>query len=426
VLSVLLFGLAPALQTTRTDLVPALKAAMPNGPAKRRLWGRNALVSGQIAVTLVLLVVASMVFRAFRTYMGAGPGFRTTHLLFMRFDPSLVRSDDARTQRFYKYLRDRAPLVAGVESATLASAVPMSPGQDQKSLVPEGYQLPTGQEKLNVFSDTVDERYFSTMGIDVIRGRGFLETDTANTPRVAVINREMARRYWPNQDAIGRRFRLGDRNGPWVQVVGVAKTTKYFFIAEPPMPFFYLPFSQNFQAQMTLITESRGAAAALTAPLREMVRQFDPSLPVFDVRTMEDFYKQRAVDVPNMLIETVGFLGLMGLALAVVGLYGLVAYSVSCRTREIGIRMAIGASQASVLRLVLRQGLVLAGIGVAIGLVISALAGQVVMSAFYTARFDMLSYLLVPVVLIAVTLIASSIPARRASQIDPTSALRFE
>jgi putative ABC transport system permease protein len=426
VLSVLLFGLAPALQTTRTDLVPALKAAMPNGPAKRRLWGRNALVSGQIAVTLVLLVVASMVFRAFRTYMGAGPGFRTTHLLFMRFDPSLVRSDDARTQRFYKYLRDRAPLVAGVESATLASAVPMSPGQDQKSLVPEGYQLPTGQEKLNVFSDTVDERYFSTMGIDVIRGRGFLETDTANTPRVAVINREMARRYWPNQDAIGRRFRLGDRNGPWVQVVGVAKTTKYFFIAEPPMPFFYLPFSQNFQAQMTLITESRGAAAALTAPLREMVRQFDPSLPVFDVRTMEDFYKQRAVDVPNMLIETVGFLGLMGLALAVVGLYGLVAYSVSCRTREIGIRMAIGASQASVLRLVLRQGLVLAGIGVAIGLVISALAGKVVMSAFYTARFDMLSYLLVPVVLIAVTLIASSIPARRASQIDPTSALRFE
>jgi ABC-type antimicrobial peptide transport system permease subunit len=157
-----------------------------------------------------------------------------------------------------------------------------------------------------------------------------------------------------------------------------------------------------------------------------MVRQFDPSLPVFDVRTMEDFYKQRAVDVPNMLIETVGFLGLMGLALAVVGLYGLVAYSVSCRTREIGIRMAIGASQASVLRLVLRQGLVLAGIGVAIGLVISALAGKVVMSAFYTARFDMLSYLLVPVVLIAVTLIASSIPARRASQIDPTSALRFE
>jgi predicted permease len=425
-LSVILFGLTPALQTTRTDLVPALKASASSGPAKRRFWGRNALVTGQIAVTLVLLVVASMVFRAFRAYMGGGPGFRTSHLLLMRFDPSLVHFDDARTRQFYKYVRESAALVPGVESAALASAIPMAPAQDQGALIPEGYQLPKGQETVSMFFNTVDEHYFDAMGIDVLRGRGFLETDTANMPRVALINQEMASRYWPKQDAIGKRFRLGDRNGAWVQVVGVTKTTKYLFIAEPPMPFVYLPFSQNPHSRMALVTASRGDPAGLTTPLREMVRQFDPSIPVFDVRTMADFYKQRAIDVPNMLIETVAFLGLMGLALAVVGLYGLVAYSVSCRTREIGIRMAIGASQASVLRLVLRQGLVLAGIGVAIGLVISALAGKVVMSAFYTARFDMLSYLLVPVVLIAVTLIASSIPARRASQIDPTTALRFE
>jgi predicted permease len=317
-------------------------------------------------------------------------------------------------------------MVAAVESATLASAVPMSPGQDQGGLIPEGYQLPKGQESVSIFFDTVDDRYFPTMGIDVVRGRGFLATDTADAPRVAVVNQEMANRYWPHRDAIGRRFRLGDRNGPWVQVVGVAKTTKYMWIAEPPMPFVYLPFSQNPKSQMSLIVQTRGDAASLAAPLREMVRQYDSSMPVFDVRTMQDFYRQRAIDVPNMLIETVGAMGLMGLILAMVGLYGLIAYSVSCRTREIGIRMAIGASQTSVLRLVLRQGLLLAGVGIVIGLIISALAGKVVMSVFYTARFDLLSYFLVPVVLIAVTLIASGIPARRASQIDPTRALRFE
>jgi ABC-type antimicrobial peptide transport system permease subunit len=211
-----------------------------------------------------------------------------------------------------------------------------------------------------------------------------------------------------------------------VQVVGVVKTTRYLWIAEPPMPFVYLPFSQNPRARMTLVASSRGDPASLAAPLREMVRQFDASLPVFDVRTMEDFYQQRAVDVPNMLIEIVGLMGLMGLLLAVVGLYGLVAYSVACRTREIGIRMAIGASQASVLRLVLRQGMILASIGVAIGMAIAILAGKVVMSVFYTARVDVLSYVLVPLVLVAVTLIASWIPAHRASLVDPTTALRFE
>ncbi len=426
VLSVVLFGLAPALQATRTDLVPALKATASSGPAKRRLWGRNALVVGQIAVTLVLLVVASMVYRAFQHYIGNGPGFHTAHLLIMRFDPSLVRSDEAHVRQFYKYVRDRVPEVPGVEGATLSSAIPLSPGQDQSGVIPEGYQLPKGQETESVFNSTVDEHYFPTMGIDVLRGRGFLATDTPGTPRVAVVNQEMASRYWPNQDAIGKRFRLGDRNGPWVQVVGVARTTKYLWIAEPPMPFVYLPFAQNPKTQMSLITQSWGDPASLAAPLREMVRQYDPSLPVFDVRTMEEFYRMRAVNVPNMLVSLVSAMGLMGLALAMVGLYGLVAYSVACRTREIGIRMAIGASQSSVLRLVLRQGLVLAGTGIVIGLALSALAGKAVMSAFYTARVDAVSYVVVPLVLIAVTLIASSIPARRASLVDPTTALRFE
>ncbi|MGA2185237.1 MAG: ABC transporter permease [Bryobacteraceae bacterium] len=426
-LSVLLFGLTPALQTTRTDLVPALKASASDQAGKRRrLVGRNLLVVGQVAVSLVLLVVASMLYRGFQRYLTGGPGYRTDHLLLMSFDPTLQHSTEAQAMRFFRQVRDRALTVPGVKSAALTSTVPMSPIMDSSTIVPEGYQLPRGTETLDVYADTVDEHYFQAMDIGIVRGRCFNATDTADRPRVAVVNQEMARRYWPNQDAIGKRFRLGDRNGAWVQVVGVARTAKYVWIAEPPTPYLYLPLAQNPKPRITLIAESFGDAAALAAPLREAVRAIDADQPIFYVRTMQEIFELRAVKTPNMIIEIVGAMGLMGLVLAMVGLYGLVAYSVACRTREIGIRMAIGASQGSVLRLVLKQGLVLALSGIAIGLLIAVLAGKAVMAAFYTTNVDLLSYILVPLVLLAVTLIASCIPARRASLVEPTRALRFE
>jgi ABC-type antimicrobial peptide transport system permease subunit len=225
---------------------------------------------------------------------------------------------------------------------------------------------------------------------------------------------------------VGKRFRIDDRNGPWVEVVGVARTSKYQWIAEPPTPFLYLPLAQRSKPSMTLVAESWGDAAALSVPLREAVREVDASQPIFYVRTMQEIFELRAVKTPNMLVEIVGAMGLMGLLLAMVGLYALVAYSVACRTREIGIRMAIGASQASVLRLVLQQGLGLALSGIAIGLLVSIWAGKVVMAAFYTTDIDVLSYVIVPLLLLAVTLAACCVPARRAALVDPTRALRFE
>ena len=332
-----------------------LKAANADSLRKQRLWGRNALVVVQVALSLVLLVVSAVLARGFRAELMSGPGFRTDHLLMMSFDPTLVRSTAAQTQQFYKALRERALATPGVKSAALSLVVPMSTDQRAENLVPEGYQLTKDRTSVQVFTDTVDEHYFDTMAVPIVRGRAFRESDTADAPHVAVVNEQFAGHYWPNRDAIGQRFRLGAQ-GPWVEIVGVAKTAKYLWIGEGPTEFVYFPLAQHPSFQMTLLAQSFGDAAGLAAPLREMVRKLDPNQPVYGVRTMADFYQMRAVNVPGMINTIIGAMGLVGLLLAMTGLYGLMAYSVSRRTREIGIRMAIGAGRGSVERMVLRQG----------------------------------------------------------------------
>jgi macrolide transport system ATP-binding/permease protein len=425
-ISAALFGLVPALQASRTNLVPVLKAGDADSSGKQRLWGRNALVVAQVALSLVLMVVAAMLFRGFRSELMGGPGFRTDHLLMMSFDPTLVRYSEAQTQQFYKQLSERARSTPGVQSAALTNVIPMAPMQHQETIVPEGYQLPKDRNSVSIYADTVDERFFDTMAVPIGRGRGFRESDTAAAPPVAVVNQVLAEHYWPNRDPIGKRFRLTDGHGPWVEIVGVAKTAKYLWIAEPPTEFLYLPLAQHPQTHMTLVAQSAGDAAGLVAPLRETVRGLDANQPVYDVRTMADFYRMRAVSVPTMIIETVGAMGLIGLLLAMVGLYGLMAYSVARRTREIGIRMAIGADRASVVRMVLRQGLTLALTGLAIGLVASFAAESAVNAVFSSTGRDPLAYLLVAPALLAVIMLAAWIPAHRASLVDPMRALRYE
>jgi macrolide transport system ATP-binding/permease protein len=424
--SVILFGLVPALQTARTDLVPALKAMDADSGGKQRFWGRNVLVVGQVALSLVLLVVTAMMYRGFSTVLGAGPGFRTNHLVMMSFDPTLVKFNEAQTQQFYKQVADRAATLPGVKSAALTKVTPMAPNQDSTEIVPEGYQLPKGQESLTILSSITGPHYFDTMGIPITEGRGFQDTDTADSTKVAVINETLAKKYWPKQNALGKRFRLKDAKGDWVQVVGVARNIKYIFITEPPMDSLYMPLTQHPQAHMTLVAQSVGEAAGLVPELREMVRGIDSNQPIYDVRTMEDFYAKRAVDTPNMIMETVGALGMMGLVLAMVGLYGLVAHSVSRRTREFGIRIAIGADRGHVLGLVLRQGFLLAMTGIAIGLVLSIGAAKVLKASFLTSQSDPMAMIVVPPLLLVVTMLAAYAPALRASRVDPLTALRYE
>jgi len=242
------------------------------------------------------------------------------------------------------------------------------------------------------------------------------------------VNDHLAQHYWPNQDPIGRRFRLNNPEKSWVEIVGLAKTTKYLFIAEPPTDFVYLPYRQRPNQEMVLIAHSDGDPAALAAPIREVVRGLDANMPIYNVRTMEDFYQMRAVSIFNVLVGTVGAMGLMGLGLAIVGLYGLVAYAASRRTREIGIRMAIGATAETVLGMVLRQGFVLALVGLVVGLGLSVGAGELLRAGFPSGddSRDFLSLAIVAPVVLGMTLLAAYIPARRASHINPMEALRHD
>jgi macrolide transport system ATP-binding/permease protein len=296
------------------------------------------------------------------------------------------------------------------------------------AIVPEGFQLPPGEEEVNTLASRVDEFYFDVMGIALVSGRNFSRHDDENAPRVAIVNEHLAEHYWPNQNPMGKRFRLRTADDAWVEIVGVAKTTKYIFIAEPPNDFVYLPYRQNKSPSMFLVARSAGDPALLAAPLRDLVRGLDVNMPIFHVRTMEALYRMRATSVFNVLISTVAAMGLMGLALAIVGLYGLVAYAATRRTREIGVRMAIGATAPSVLRMVLRQGAALAITGLVLGLAGSLGAGRLLAAAFPSGddQRDLMALVLVAPVVLVVTMLATYVPARRASRVNPMDALRYE
>mgnify|MGYP001191321966 CR=1 FL=1 len=424
--SALASGLAPALQTTKTDLVTALKEGDQSESIRRRLTGRNILVVAQVALSVVLLVCASMMLRAFRAMLQQNPGFRTDHMVTMAFDPSLVRYDAERAKSYFQRVLEVARQTPGVQSAALSSVIPMGNNLQNEFVVPEGYQLPQGQESVGVLANTVSEGYFDTFQVRLTKGRGFRETDNDKAPKVAVVNEEFARRYWPNQDPLGKRFRLGGATGDWVEVVGVAETGTYVWIAEAPTRFVYLPYRQNPRTRMRLFAHTGPDSAGMIAPVREAIRTIDPHQPIYDVRTIDEFYDMRAVKITSLIARIVGISGMMGLALALAGLYGLISYSVSRRTREIGIRMAIGSGRDGILRMVLRQGMTLASIGLALGLLGRIGAGYGLKAAFQMDAIDWVTMIAVPALLLAVTAIASLIPARRAAMIDPMRALRWE
>jgi predicted permease len=374
------------------------------------------------------MVVALFMYRGFRKQLLQGPGYRTDHLLMMSFDPSLVRYTDAQSKLFFEQVAERARAVPGVTAVAMTRSVPMANDVGSETIVPEGFQFPAGKDNTTVLSTSIDEHYFDAMGLTILEGRNFQRGDGPDAPRVAIVNQQLALHYWPNQDPIGKRLRLAGDDKSWVQVVGLAKTSKYIFIAEPPTDFLYVPYRQKAPSRMVMLVQSSGDAASLAGPLREVVRNLDANLPIYNVRTMEALYQMRAISTFNVLVTTVAALGLMGLGLSIVGLYGLVAYAVSRRTREIGIRMAIGADRAVVLRMVLRQGLVLAVVGLLLGLVASVGAGALLRAAFPSGdnQRDPIALLIVIPIVLAVTFLAAYLPARRASRVNPVHALRHE
>lgn len=430
VLSAVFCGLAPALQSTRTDLVTALKSTDADASGRPKLRGRNALVVAQVSMSLMLLTAAFLMARSFKDSVAVGPGFQVDHLLMARFNPGLVQYDSAQTQRFYTLLAERVRQVPGVRHAALTQNPPLSlESFAQVAFVPDGVDLPPGRENLTSTMDRVDDGFFDTVGVRVLRGRGFRTSDADGAPRVAVVNEQFAKHYWPDGDAVGKRIRLGRRDGEAVEIVGVAQNIKYLSPSkrEVPMDFVYLPLAQDPAARMVLLLRTDGDPLQWVTALKDAVRAIDPNLPISGIRTYQDLYRYHAVEGPGVAIQLVGTLGMVGLLLAGAGLYGLMAYNVNRRTREIGIRMAIGASKRDVVRLVMGKGFALVGTGTLIGLAMGFGVERLMNSMVFNAgRVDALVYVAVVPAMLLVTMLATYIPARRASRIAPTLALRCE
>ena len=422
--SALLSSAMPAWRSTRIgDLSSTLRNTITPGGRVARLWGRHGLVASQIALTLVLLTVALSFYRSFQAEYGRGPGFRTDHIVLTNFDPLLARYDQRQSDIFYQRVKERVAAIPQVISVALTSYVPLNQdGGQSLAIVPEGFALPPGTDSLSVAAARVDEGYFETIGISIESGRGVLATDTADAPRVAIVNRGMANRYWPGDEPLGKRIRLTD--GAWAEIVGVAADAKFRLFTSNSTPFLYLPHQQNPLTRATLVVRTEAESEALASELRAAILETDRTVPILSMRTMEDFYYANAQNLNTVVVRTIAGMGTMGLALALIGLYGLTAYTVSRRTREIGIRMAVGAVPKSVLQMILRQGTLPSVGGIAGGVVASIAVGGLVQGIIPGTATDAITFLLIVPVVVVVVMLAAYIPARRAARIDPLMALR--
>src|SRR6266508_481389 len=422
-----LTGLAPALRATRFDLQTTLKegggALLASG---RRLF-RSGLVISQVAICVVVLIAGGLFVRSLQQVAGASLGFRTDHLLLASLDLGLQGYDEARQKQFHRQLLDRLKDLPGVRSASLASNVPFGYDFEIALIAPEE-KAGDKDSFMTAHASYVTPEYLTTVGGAVLSGRDFTQFDSEASMKVAIINATMAERLWPGQDALGRRFKWGADAEFW-QVVGVARNARYVMIGEEPRPFFYAPLAQRHASPVTLHLWTAGDPAAGAPAVRDVLRQMDADLPIYNVRTMEEHLNDSAFAVMPLRFGAVlaGAQGLLGLLIAAMGLYGVVSYVVSQRTREIGVRVALGARRFDILRLVVRDGLRLTLIGLAIGLLISLGFTAILTKVLYGLMPAATPVFAAVVVLLAgVAMLACYLPARRATKVDPMVALRCD
>ncbi|MGC2672484.1 MAG: ABC transporter permease, partial [Candidatus Acidiferrum sp.] len=367
-------GLVPSLQASRTDLADTLKAGgRSGGSSAGHHRFRNVLVVSQVAVSLLLLACAGFFIRSLQNSAHVDMGFRIDHTLLMSVDLGLQGYTEARGQQFFKQLTERVRSMPGVRDAAVSSYIPMGYDNSGVSVFPDGQIIDDKSNSEVVFDDLVQPRYFRTAGVPVIRGREFTDADSASAPLVAIINDTFAQKIWPGQDPIGKIFRT-KKDGPPIQVVGLTRTGKYLFLYETPQLYVYFPLAQRYSAGANLFVHTEGDPQQIVSAVRDQIRQLDASLPVFAVTTMEAHVRYGKPLLPARLgAMLVGAFGLLGLILASVGVYGVVSYSVSQRTQEIGIRTALGAQRSNVLGMILKQGMRMALIGTGVGIVLSFL-----------------------------------------------------
>ena len=429
VLTGIFVGLWPALRAGRADVNSVLHEggrSSQAGPARLRL--RSSLVVAQVAGSLMLLVVAGLLVRSLNHAEHMFLGFDPGHVVSIMLNPHEVGYDQARAKSFYRELKSRARALPGVESASVAVMVPMAYPSQNSAVYVEGHPLAPDQEAPEISYDGVDPQYFPTMRVPLLRGRSFSDSDNETATAVAIVNQTMARRLWPAEDALGKRFSLKGASGPWIQVVGVAVDGQYWFISPDPQPYFYLPFAQDFSSLASLQVRTSGQPEPMIPVVEREIRKLAPDMPIIQAATMEHTVHGLAgLFIFSLAASLAASLGILGLLLALVGTYGVISFAAAQRTHEIGVRMALGAARSDILQLISRQGLLLVGGGILTG-ALAALGLTRAMSKLLmgVSPSDPITYLSVSVLLAGVSLVACWIPARRATRVDPMVALRYE
>jgi len=417
------FGLAPALRASRADVVSALKTDTPAmRVGGRRFSLQGALVVGQVSLSMLLLVGALLFLRTLSAAATIDPGFKVDNMLLLDISPRPGEEGRVDPMQTALGVRDRVAAIPGVTNVSWASDVPLGLGGGRRGLRVQGYR-PRDGEDMEFHYTMAGPRYFETMQVPLVRGRGFTDADRPGAPLVVVVNESFAKKFWGNADPIGKRLSISGESGPWLEVVGVARDGKYVSIAESPTPYVYYPQLQNPDAVTLHVRTANDPKRLLTAVRRE-VATVAPTWMIERPRTLAEHIG--ASLLPQRIAAGIlGSFGVVALLLAAVGLYGVVAFAVAQRTREIGIRVALGAQSSEVLRLMLRQGMTLAGIGLLVGLPLAIGAGKLVSGFLLGAgAADPLVFIVAAVTLGLVTLVASYVPARRASRVDPIVALR--
>jgi predicted permease len=421
-----LFGLVPALRAARSDLTFALKAESSTTGAGFRGFGiRNGLVIAQVAFSLMLLICAGLLVRTLRNAQAEDVTLDPGNVLLLNLDFAAQKYDVALGKQLYRQLLERIESLPGVRSAALVLVVPLGGRRGGTNIIIDSPENPSEKRTTQVDFNIVSPVYFQTIGIPILRGRDFTQRDRESAPGVAIVNEAFAGRFWPAQDPIGKQFQITNPNGI-VEVVGVAKDGKFRNYRAQINPCFYVPLYQSYHEVMNLEVRTAADAMSMLGMIRREIQTVDKDLPVSDFQTLKT-HRDVGLAQERMAAVLLAALGLLALVLAAVGIYGVTSFSVAQSTRELGLRMALGARAGGVLKLVLKRGLLLIAVGVGVGLAGALVLTRFIVSLLYgVSATDPATLIGITLLLIAVALVACYIPARRATKVDPMVALRHE
>jgi len=426
-----LFGLVPALGASKLELNDALKERTKGASSRSGGRVRSLLIVSEIALAFVLLIGAGLMLKSFERKQMFDPGFKTDHLLTMRLSLPAQKYSEAEKKGLMQRVIERVEALPAVQAAGLTSHIYYGGGYLDNRVTVEGVDAASQSEGTRIYRQYVSPHYFAAMSIPMVAGRDFTARDDEQAARVIVISQALAERYWPRESPVGKRIKFGRpaSNNPWFEIVGVVGEVKPRLSLDEAraLPQVYTPILQEpFGSSPGLVVRTKSDPAGLTAALRQEINQLDPDIPLYQIATMEQLLAERRSDTRSISL-LLSLFALLALALTAVGIYGVIAYSVTQRTQEIGIRLALGAQKSDVLKLVVRQGLLLAVIGVALGLGLAlGLTRFLTTLLFGVSATDPLTFVVIAVLLMLTALLACYLPARRATRVDPMVALRYE